>query len=285
MPYTETQPFGPTSNTFEPAAYVSPDGQASSYAPVPGWSRVAHVHDGIDLAYPLNTNVPSPFAGTVSYVGDTGSRPGTGDPTAPGGIWGFGKTVEVTNNAGMVALFGHLNRQDVKPGDIVKPGTSVGLSGSTGNSTGPHLHESLFNKQGQWLNPDTHLTQGARAVLYNGTSPSATDANPLAAVPVIGGLTSAVGSAAVAAGQAKDNAVQTVQQAAGPVDALNRLATWPFDFAGGIKDNFVRDTADPNTFLRSTVGKVLVFALIALAVYLLLRQKSSGARLPVPVVV
>ena len=56
----------------------------------------------------------------------------------------------------LVSLYGHLNEQNVHPYDTVTTDTIIGLSGSTGRSTGPHLHFEI-RKEGQCVNPEDYL--------------------------------------------------------------------------------------------------------------------------------
>lgn len=82
-------------------------------------------HQGIDLPYPTGTPVPAAFDGKVrisEYVG------------------GYGNLVVVRHANGLETFYGHLSRRDVKSGDWVSAGDIIGLGGSTGRSTGPHLH-------------------------------------------------------------------------------------------------------------------------------------------------
>jgi murein DD-endopeptidase MepM/ murein hydrolase activator NlpD len=53
---------------------------------------------------------------------------------------GYGLRVELTHSGGQLTLYGHLSGVDVGDGDEVAPGDVVGRVGSSGNSTGPHLH-------------------------------------------------------------------------------------------------------------------------------------------------
>jgi murein DD-endopeptidase MepM/ murein hydrolase activator NlpD len=86
----------------------------------------ARNHDGVDIAAPLGTGV---------YVAAEGSVLRTGyDPA------GYGRFVEIRHPNGMTTLYGHLSRLDVASGDLVPAGSRIGLVGSTGRSTGPHLH-------------------------------------------------------------------------------------------------------------------------------------------------
>jgi len=82
-------------------------------------------HGGADFASPLGTPVAAPNAGTVVLVGD---------------LYFTGKTVVLDHGAGLVSLFAHLSRVDVRQGESVTRGTILGAVGATGRVTGPHLH-------------------------------------------------------------------------------------------------------------------------------------------------
>jgi len=82
-------------------------------------------HPGIDFAAPQGTTVVSAGAGTVSFVGQ---------------ISGYGNVVEVTHDGGIITRYGHLSAFLVKEGDAVSTGSPIARVGSTGRSTGPHLH-------------------------------------------------------------------------------------------------------------------------------------------------
>jgi murein DD-endopeptidase MepM/ murein hydrolase activator NlpD len=80
---------------------------------------------GIDFAAPRGTTVLSAGEGKVIFVGQ---------------IRGYGNVVEVDHGNGLVTLYGHLSAFIVKKGDAVNTGTPIAKVGSTGRSTGPHLH-------------------------------------------------------------------------------------------------------------------------------------------------
>lgn len=85
-------------------------------------------HPGIDLAVGSGTPVKAAAAGEVVFAG-----PGAG----------YGLLVEVAHEGGLVSLYAHLSRIEVVVGARVETGGQVGLSGATGNVTGPHLHFEL----------------------------------------------------------------------------------------------------------------------------------------------
>ncbi|RYG81536.1 MAG: M23 family metallopeptidase, partial [Alphaproteobacteria bacterium] len=65
---------------------------------------------------------------------------------------GYGNFIEVRHPNGMSTLYGHLSRIDVANGDAVTMGQRIGLVGSTGYSTGPHLHFEV-RRDGAQVNP------------------------------------------------------------------------------------------------------------------------------------
>jgi murein DD-endopeptidase MepM/ murein hydrolase activator NlpD len=86
----------------------------------------ARRHEGVDIAAPTGTGVRVAAEGRVLRTGyDAG---------------GYGRFIEVQHPNGMSSLYGHLSRIDVATGDAVASGQRIGLVGSTGRSTGPHLH-------------------------------------------------------------------------------------------------------------------------------------------------
>ena len=95
-------------------------------------------HDGIDYAKNSNDPIYPAFDGTVVFAGVKG---------------GYGNTVMVKDEkTGIVSLYGHLNKINVTNGQKVGNGNTIGLAGSSGQSSGPHLHfETRLN--GQHINP------------------------------------------------------------------------------------------------------------------------------------
>jgi murein DD-endopeptidase MepM/ murein hydrolase activator NlpD len=90
---------------------------------------------------------------------DFGARRGTpllavnsGKVIFAGRMGGYGKVVKIKHNGGYVSLYAHQSRIRVKRGQWVKKGQIIGYVGSTGRSTGPHLHFGL-TKNGRWIDP------------------------------------------------------------------------------------------------------------------------------------
>ena len=111
------------------------------YHPITGEYRL---HDGFDISgYGVNGKpIVAAYSGTVilsQYY------------------WGYGNCVQISHGSGVVTLYAHCSALAVNVGDVVQAGQVIGYVGSTGNSTGPHLHFSLF-VQGQSVNPRDYLT-------------------------------------------------------------------------------------------------------------------------------
>lgn len=109
-------------------------------------TKKAGHHNGIDYGGKRGTNILCPANGTVTSSGLDAK--------------GYGNYVGVTLESGHVLVFAHLDLRLVKKGDKVKQGSVIGKLGSTGASTGPHLHFQI-NKPGggvrgknYWGNPD-----------------------------------------------------------------------------------------------------------------------------------
>lgn len=82
-------------------------------------------HSGIDLGAPMGAPVVAAGSGIIVSAGWLG---------------GYGKTIVIQHNGVQQTLYGHLSEFFVQPGQRIEQGTVIGRVGSTGNSTGPHLH-------------------------------------------------------------------------------------------------------------------------------------------------
>ncbi len=99
------------------------------------------MHHGIDYAGATGTPVYTVTSGVVISAGVNG---------------GYGKEVRVKHPGGMISQYAHLHKIRVKRGQRVSRGRVIGTLGSTGYSTGPHLHFGV-QKNGRWVNPRTNL--------------------------------------------------------------------------------------------------------------------------------
>lgn len=98
-------------------------------------------HTGIDIGAPYGAPVRASDGGVVIWVGYDG---------------GYGKLIKIDHGANFVSYYGHLSKYNVKVGQKVYKGEKIGAVGSTGNSTGPHLHFEI-RKNGVSKNPLTYL--------------------------------------------------------------------------------------------------------------------------------
>ena len=97
-------------------------------------------HTGIDYGCPLRTTILASADGTVLFAG--------WDRT------GYGNMVIIQHASNRATLYAHLSLISVKIGEKVRQGEKIGESGTTGNSTGPHLH---FEVRTVWNDPRTHM--------------------------------------------------------------------------------------------------------------------------------
>jgi murein DD-endopeptidase MepM/ murein hydrolase activator NlpD len=104
------------------------------------------MHPGIDLRGEIGEPVHATADGTVKFAGRDG---------------GYGNLVEIDHGDGLSTRYGHLSQIDVKVGQKVHIGEVIGEIGSTGRSTGPHLHyETRIN--GEAVNPEKFLQAGIK---------------------------------------------------------------------------------------------------------------------------
>jgi murein DD-endopeptidase MepM/ murein hydrolase activator NlpD len=108
------------------------------------------MHPGIDFREKPGTHVDATGAGVVTYAGPMG---------------GYGIMVEIDHGNGISTRYGHLSKVLVKKGDKVKEGDLIALSGSTGRSTGPHLHYEV-RRNNQAVDPLRFLNAGMKLNTY-----------------------------------------------------------------------------------------------------------------------
>ena len=98
-------------------------------------------HTGLDIATSTGTPVAAAASGTVTFSGWKGS---------------YGNLLVITHSNGIQTYYGHCNKLYVSAGQSVSAGQTVAAVGSTGNSTGPHLHFEI-RSNGVALNPQNYL--------------------------------------------------------------------------------------------------------------------------------
>lgn len=228
LAFPVTQGYGQTSWSSEPTV-----GELGSSIPETGLPSLDNFHTGIDYAAPQGTPIYAFTSGTITKAG--------WDTT------GFGNSItENTGVNGLSTLFGHLNSIAVKAGQTVQAGQLIGYSGSTGNSTGPHVHLSVINAQGLYINPVPvigELTSDMSGKIGVTTTPDQTAAQKIAA-----------------SGQAQTQGIGAAQAQTSPGAATN------LDFTGSIGH------------VALQIGLfLLALVLIVLGVVILLRKPEAKA--------
>lgn len=112
----------PSDTTPSAAGFVWPTSGTVTSRFGPRWGRM---HQGLDIAAPTGTPITAAASGTVIIAGPQG---------------GYGNLVVIDHGGGLATAYAHQNSVAVAVGDSVTQGGVVGYVGSTGNSTGPHLH-------------------------------------------------------------------------------------------------------------------------------------------------
>jgi murein DD-endopeptidase MepM/ murein hydrolase activator NlpD len=137
--------------------------------PMHGASRM---HHGLDIPGPIGTPIFASGQGFVAFAGSAGS---------------YGQMVEIDHGGGLRTRYAHLSRLLVRPGEAVGPHQTIALMGSTGRSTGSHLHFEV-RVNGRATNPLPLLGQPAMRPSFRlasvDTTPHISDfARRLAATP------------------------------------------------------------------------------------------------------
>lgn len=106
------------------------------------------MHSGIDFKTPVGTPILATAKGVVKYAGWKG---------------GYGRLVEVDHGNGYTTRYAHLSAIKVRKGQRVDTGATIGKAGSSGRSTGPHLHYEV-RRNGKAVNPATFLRAGHKVL-------------------------------------------------------------------------------------------------------------------------
>ncbi|MBQ8784198.1 MAG: peptidoglycan DD-metalloendopeptidase family protein [Clostridia bacterium] len=140
---------GSASGTISSSGWMWPVPTSSSYiSSVYGWRRdpisgQSKFHYGIDIAAPKDSKIVAPKDGTVVYTKYSNS--------------GYGIHMLVNHNNGYYTLYGHCNSLAVSSGQSVKQGQVIAYVGTTGYSTGYHLHFEVRDGNGNKLNPSNFV--------------------------------------------------------------------------------------------------------------------------------
>jgi len=105
------------------------------------YERRARMHEGLDYAAPAGTPILAAADGQVIRTGTSRS---------------YGRFVEIQHANGVTSFYAHMSRIGVNQGDVLTAGDSIGAVGSTGRSTGAHLHFEI-RRDGQQINPEAFL--------------------------------------------------------------------------------------------------------------------------------
>ena len=100
-------------------------------------------HSGVDYPAPRGTPIVASAGGRVIFAGYRSE---------------YGKTVEIAHGAGLVTRYAHASKLHVKVGQVVMPGQKIANVGSTGRSTGPHLHFEIL-QDGRFTDPARYLAR------------------------------------------------------------------------------------------------------------------------------
>ena len=138
---------------FSGGGGYNPFSNNSAYHWVRGWSPSGHA--GIDYAASVGTKIPSPIDGKVIKSWQS--------------PWGGGNETQIYDGAKYTHIFMHQSKRNVSAGQKVHQGQIIGLTGNTGNSTGPHLHwqvnkgRGFLNNHPDSINPLTWVKEAAKA--------------------------------------------------------------------------------------------------------------------------
>ena len=156
-PLVHTRPVAPAAVVAAAPAQAEPVVLIAFAQPLPGheivspfgrrqlpWEGQGRLHAGVDIDADAGTPILASADGVVVRVAQDG---------------GYGRFVEIKHAEGMTTLYGHMGRflPSIAAGVAVKAGTPIGLVGSTGSSTGAHLHFEIRDRQDRPLNPALFL--------------------------------------------------------------------------------------------------------------------------------
>lgn len=153
-----TQPYYPATNMGSDGEFANPEDHLPTKTGITniGYSwpatgtltskfgrRWGRMHKGIDIAGPVGTPIDAAADGVVIAAGWNSG--------------GYGNLVEIRHSDGTTTRYGHNSRLSVSVGQVVRQGQQVAQMGSTGHSTGSHLHFEIRPSGGSAVNPMAHL--------------------------------------------------------------------------------------------------------------------------------
>ncbi|MBC1722246.1 peptidoglycan DD-metalloendopeptidase family protein [Listeria seeligeri] len=194
--------------------FGSPFRMTSGYGPRTVFGK-QEFHKGIDYGASIGTPLPAQYGGKVSRAGTAS---------------GFGNLVSITAGKGVENLYGHLSKILTSAGSVVKAGEIIGLVGSTGRSTGPHVHYQV-NQNGKPVNPSSSLGGGS----FNGKGGSKA---------VNGWVQQAIGLTGVPSSWANALATIAMKESNGNPNAVNN---WDINAKNGNSSRGLMQTI-PSTF-------------------------------------
>jgi len=104
------------------------------------------MHKGLDFAGKEGSNIIAVASGVVTWAGERS---------------GYGQLVEVSHGDGFVTRYAHNKQNLVKPGELVRKGQSIALMGSSGRSTGAHVHYEVY-RHGRTVDPSSYVSRTQR---------------------------------------------------------------------------------------------------------------------------
>ena len=104
------------------------------------------IHEGVDFAGKLGSDIVTVGSGVVTWSDNR---------------YGYGRLVEINHGNGFMTRYAHNMENKVTVGDIVKKGQVIALMGSSGRSTGPHVHFEVY-KHGRPVDPATYIHRASR---------------------------------------------------------------------------------------------------------------------------
>lgn len=121
-------------------------------------------HNGMDFGVPIGEKAKAALSGTIQGTGNTDAFPG---------CVSWGRWILVKHDNGLTTLYAHLSSIIVTPGQRVETGQTIGFTGNSGASTGPHLHFTLYASQGVSVRQFSEFKSGSGCAATGATTPTA----------------------------------------------------------------------------------------------------------------